>query len=62
MSKNLCELFVDQFHLCKLKPTETVAIISEIGKKNDYVDAAPRLRADSAAASTLLLFPSQLSS
>jgi 2,5-dihydroxypyridine 5,6-dioxygenase len=40
MSKTLTELFVDQFRLCKLKPTETVAVISELGQKQDYVEAA----------------------
>ena len=60
MSKNLRELFVDQFHLCKLKPTETVAIVSEIGKKNDYVDAAVE-SARSLGAAALVLTASSLS-
>ena len=33
-----------QLKLCKVKPTETVAVISELGKKNDYVNAAHRFR------------------
>lgn len=40
MPKTLPELFVDQFRLCDVKPTETIAIISEVGKKAEYVDAA----------------------
>ena len=40
MSKSLRELFVDQFRLCKLTPHETVAIISDHGKKTEYVAAA----------------------
>ncbi len=60
MSKKLRELFVDQFHLCKLKPSETVAIISEIGKKNDYVDAAAE-SARSLGAAALVLTASSLS-
>jgi 2,5-dihydroxypyridine 5,6-dioxygenase len=36
----LTELFVDQYRLCGLEPTETVAIISEAGTKQQYVDAA----------------------
>jgi 2,5-dihydroxypyridine 5,6-dioxygenase len=36
----LTELFVDQYRLCGLKPTETVAVISEAGTKQQYVDAA----------------------
>lgn len=40
MPKTLRELFVDQFTLCKLRPDETVAVISEIGQKTEYVEAA----------------------
>jgi 2,5-dihydroxypyridine 5,6-dioxygenase len=54
MSKNLRELFVDQLNLCKLKPTETVAIISELGKKNEYVEAAVESARDIGAAALVL--------
>lgn len=40
MPKTLRELFVDQFNLCKLRPDETVAVISEVGQKTEYVEAA----------------------
>lgn len=40
MPKTLEELFVDQFKLCGVTPDETVAVISEVGKKQRYVDAA----------------------
>jgi 2,5-dihydroxypyridine 5,6-dioxygenase len=60
MSKNLRELFVDQLHLCKLKPTETVAVISELGKKNEYVNAAVE-SARSLGAAAVVLTASSLS-
>jgi 2,5-dihydroxypyridine 5,6-dioxygenase len=40
MSKTLRELFVEQFRLCKLKPSEIVGVISERGAKTEYVEAA----------------------
>ncbi|GAB7002582.1 hypothetical protein JCM18899A_00530 [Nocardioides sp. AN3] len=40
MPKTLEELFVDQFTLCGVTADETVAVISEVGKKQTYVDAA----------------------
>ena len=40
MSKTLQELFVDQFRLCKLTADETVCVISELGRKTAYVEAA----------------------
>jgi len=54
MGKNLRELFVDQLKLCKVKPTETVAIISELGKKQDYVTAAVESAHDLGAAALVL--------
>jgi 2,5-dihydroxypyridine 5,6-dioxygenase len=61
MSKTLTELFVEQLKLCKVKPTETVAVISELGKKNDYVNAAVD-SARSLGAGALVLTASSLSS
>src|SRR5215469_12246459 len=40
MPKSLRQLFVEQYKLCKLTPAETVAVISEHGHKQEYVDAA----------------------
>ncbi|WP_327579045.1 hypothetical protein [Streptomyces sp. NBC_00145] len=40
MPQTLRELFVEQFRLCKVRPTETIAVISEVGKKTEYVEAA----------------------
>jgi len=40
MSMTLTELFVEQYKLCGLDETQTVAIIFEHGKKLQYVDAA----------------------
>jgi 2,5-dihydroxypyridine 5,6-dioxygenase len=61
MGKNLRELFVDQLRLCKVKPTETVAVISELGKKDEYVNAAVE-SARSIGAAALVLTASSLSS
>jgi 2,5-dihydroxypyridine 5,6-dioxygenase len=61
MSKNLSQLFVDQLKLCQLKPNETVAVISELGKKNDYVNSAVDA-ARSLGAGALVLTASSLSS
>ena len=60
MSKTLQELFIEQFRLCAVKPTETVAVISEVGKKAEYVDAAVSA-ARSLGAGTLVLTASSLS-
>jgi 2,5-dihydroxypyridine 5,6-dioxygenase len=60
MSKNLRELFVEQLKLCKVKPNETVAVISELGKKIDYVNAAVE-SARNLGASALVLTASSLS-
>jgi 2,5-dihydroxypyridine 5,6-dioxygenase len=54
MGKNLRELFVDQLKLCKVKPTETVGVISELGKKQDYVAAAVESAHDLGAAALVL--------
>lgn len=40
MTTTLQELFVKQFQLCKLRADETVAVISEFGRKQDYAEAA----------------------
>lgn len=40
MPKTLRELFIDQFKLCGVTSDETIAVISEVGIKQPYVDAA----------------------
>ena len=40
MAKTLTELFVTQLSLCKLDATQLVAVISEQGKRTDFVEAA----------------------
>ncbi len=40
MPKTLTENFIDQFRLCKVTAGETVAVIAELGQKDDYVAAA----------------------
>jgi 2,5-dihydroxypyridine 5,6-dioxygenase len=37
---NLTRLFRQQFELCKVKPGETVAIVSDISTRRDYIHAA----------------------
>ncbi|WP_233804902.1 hypothetical protein [Paraburkholderia sp. HP33-1] len=61
MSQSLLELFTRQFRLCKLQPTEMVAIISEHGRKQEYVDAAVGA-ARQIGAGSLVLTASSLSS
>jgi 2,5-dihydroxypyridine 5,6-dioxygenase len=61
MSQTLKELFVRQFHLCKLRNDETVAIISELGHKQEYVEAAVGA-ARALGAGALVLTASSLSS
>ncbi|MBU9445222.1 2,5-dihydroxypyridine 5,6-dioxygenase [Burkholderia aenigmatica] len=39
MAKSLTELFIEQLRLCRVDGTQTVAVISEHGKKTEYVDA-----------------------
>lgn len=60
MPKSLRQLFVDQYKLCKLTPDETVAIISEHGRKQEYVDAAVGAAQD-LGAGVLVLAASSLS-
>lgn len=60
MSSLLTELFKRQYALCKLQPTETVAVISELGQKQEYVDAAVAA-ARSIGAGALVLTASSLS-
>lgn len=60
MPKTLRELFTDQYRLCKLQDTETVAVISELGQKSDYVEAAVAAARD-AGAGALVLTASSLS-
>jgi 2,5-dihydroxypyridine 5,6-dioxygenase len=54
MSKNLRELFVDQFKLCKVRANETVAVISELGRKEAYVNAAVESARELGAAALVL--------
>lgn len=61
MPKTLRQLFSDQYRLCKLKADETIAIISEHGEKQQYVDAAVAAAQD-AGAGVLVLSASSLSS
>lgn len=60
MPKTLRELFVDQFRLCGLLATETVGVISELGQKTEYVDAAVSATRD-LGAGALVLTASSLS-
>jgi 2,5-dihydroxypyridine 5,6-dioxygenase len=61
MSKSLTELFLAEFKLCKLDSSQTVAVISERGKKQPYVDAAVD-SARSIGAGVAVLTASSLSS
>jgi len=60
MPKSLRQLFVEQYKLCKLTPAETVAVISEHGHKQEYVDAAVDAARD-LGAGVLVLTASSLS-
>lgn len=60
MNKTLTELFVAQYRLCKLGAGEIVGIISEFGKKEEYVAAAVAA-ARQIGASPLVLTASSLS-
>lgn len=60
MPKSLRQLFVQQYQLCQLTADETVAVISEHGHKQDYVDAAVAAAQDVGAA-VLVLTASTLS-
>lgn len=61
MSKSLVENFVDQFRLCKVSTDEVVAVIAELGQKEEYVQAAVGA-ARQLGASVLVLHASSLSS
>lgn len=54
MPKTLRELFGDQFRLCKVRGDETVAVISELGQKEEYVAAAVDAAHDLGAAALVL--------
>jgi 2,5-dihydroxypyridine 5,6-dioxygenase len=60
MPKTLRELFVDQFRLCAVKSDETVGVISELGQKTEYVEAAVAAARD-LGAGALVLTASSLS-
>ena len=60
MPKTLRELFVDQYRLCKLTANETVAVISELGHKTEYSEAAVAAARD-VGAGALVLTASSLS-
>ncbi len=36
----LAMLFLQQFRLCKVKPGETIAVVSDLGTRRDYIQAA----------------------
>lgn len=61
MSRSLTENFVKQFELCKVVPGEVVAVIAELGEKEEYV-AASVAAARQLGASALVLHASSLSS
>lgn len=58
MSSQLSLLFARQFGLCGLKNEETLAVIAEIGKKRDHVEAAVLAAQQLGAAVILLESPS----
>ena len=60
MSRSLTDLFTDQLKLCKLQPSEIVAVISELGEKQPYVDAAAAA-ARSLGAGVIVLTATELS-
>lgn len=61
MTMSLVELFTEQYKLCGLDALQTVAVISEVGKKAEYVDAAVAA-ARALGAGSLVLSASSLSS
>lgn len=61
MPRSLTENFVKQFELCKVTPGEVVAVIAELGQKEDYVNASVAA-ARQLGASALVLHASSLSS
>src|SRR5690625_1937536 len=60
MSKSLVQLFEEQFRLCGLDESQTMAVIFEHGKKLEYVDAAVTA-ARSVGAAAVVLGASSLS-
>ncbi len=60
MRKTLTELFTAQFGLCKVNSTEKIAVISEIGRKQPYVESAVAA-ARNHGASVVVLAASSLS-
>jgi 2,5-dihydroxypyridine 5,6-dioxygenase len=60
MNRELHLLFVDQFKRCAVTPAETVAVIAELGHKQDYVEAAVGA-AQSLGASAIVLQAPRLS-
>ncbi len=60
MSRSLTDLFTEQLKLCKLKSSEIVAVISELGEKQPYVDAAAAA-ARSLGAGVIVLTATELS-
>ncbi len=60
MPRTLTENFVEQFKLCKVARHETVAVIAELGQKDEYVAAAVAA-ARQLGASALVLHASSLS-
>ncbi|MFF0291818.1 hypothetical protein [Streptomyces sp. NPDC005262] len=60
MPRTLRELFVEQLRLCSVKADEQVAVISELGQKTEYVEAAVAAARD-LGASALVLTASSLS-
>lgn len=61
MPRSLTENFVRQFELCKVTPGEVVAVIAELGEKEEYVSASVAA-ARQLGASALVLHASSLSS
>lgn len=61
MPRSLTENFVKQFELCKVTPGEVVAVIAELGEKEEYVSASVAA-ARQLGASALVLHASSLSS
>ena len=60
MPRTLTENFVEQFKLCKLQAGESVAVIAELGEKEEYVAAAVAA-ARQLGAGALVLHASSLS-
>ncbi len=60
MPRTLRQLFVDQYRLCRLDSAETVAVIAELGHKQEYVEAAVEAAHD-LGAGALVLTASSLS-